>query len=149
MAKKKQKAKKQVAKKKPSTTKKQVAKKKPAPKNSTKKKAPKKQAPKKGGKKAAAATLTPDICVTSFSAKNGDTVIFQNFPVISVTVSQISGNDFPFTPVTGQNGGLKYSTIVSGDSLTVTVPTVNKNYPYAVSCPCSILSGNHSVTVGN
>jgi hypothetical protein len=69
--------------------------------------------------------------------------------VVSVTITQVSGNSFPFTPVTGNQSGLSYSTIVTGDSLTISVPTLNQTYPYNVSCSCGPMNPAHSVTVGS
>jgi hypothetical protein len=101
------------------------------------------------GKPTANATLTPNICVANFSASNGAPVQFV-LPVAQVTITQVAGNSFPFTPVTGSNGaGMEYATVTSSTTLTVSVPAINKTYPYQISCTCPGLEGTHSVTVGS
>jgi hypothetical protein len=52
--------------------------------------------------------------------------------------------------VTGSNGaGMEYTTVTSSTTLTVSVPAINKTYPYQISCTCPGLEGTHSVTVGS
>jgi hypothetical protein len=110
----------------------------------------KKQSPKKGTSKRGPAlnTYTPDICVQNFIGSRNGTVNFQNIPSSGVTITQISGDTYPFSPVTGTNGsGLKYTNVASGGSVTIVVPAINQTYPYDVSCSCPQLQGAHSVTV--
>jgi hypothetical protein len=93
-------------------------------------------------------TSTPDVCVENFIASS-DTIKFQNIPTASVTITQISGNPnpaFPFVPDGENSKGLKYVTVATGGSVTISVPSAG-TYPYSVSCTCDDLSGNHSVTV--
>jgi hypothetical protein len=90
---------------------------------------------------------SPDICVDNFSANNNDTVSFKNIPAAGVTLTQISGNTFPFVKTGTNSNGLLYTNVAQGGSATIAVPAINQTYPYAVSCTCPGLSGNHSVTV--
>jgi hypothetical protein len=125
---------------------------KPKKQKKTKPSPAKKTAPTSGaakGKPTANTLVTPNICVPNFSASNGAPVQFV-LPVAQVTITQVAGNSFPFTPVTGSNGaGMEYTTVTSGSTLTVSVPTINKSYPYQISCTCPGLEGTHSVTVGS
>jgi hypothetical protein len=141
MAAKKQKAKKRKAKKQP-------AKKQPAKKQPAKKRPPKKKAHKKPTK-LFTCDVSPDICATTFTASNGDHVCFQNIPTAGVTITQISGDTYPFVPTGTNSQGLKYTTVATGGYATVSVPTLNQKYPYDVSCSCPPDEGNHSVTVNS
>jgi hypothetical protein len=132
--------------------KKQKAKKQPAKKQPAKKQPAKKQPPKKPQKKLPTTVTcdeTPDICATKFDASNGDHVCFENIPTAGVTLTQISGETFPFVPTGTNSQGLKYTDVVTGGYATVSVPTLNKTYSYDVSCACGPDEGNHSVTVDN
>lgn len=91
---------------------------------------------------------TPAICTGNFSANNNDPVQFQNIPAAGVTITQVSGYTFPFSPIVGSSNGLYYTTLQQGGQLIVVVPAINQSYPYTVSCSCPETSGNHSVTVG-
>ncbi len=100
------------------------------------------------GKPTGTNVLTPGICLSNFTAANAQGVNFQALPVPEVTITQVSGNSFPFTPVTGSNGdGMQYVTINSSTVLTVAVPAINKTYPFMVSVACPGLQGTHSITV--
>jgi len=129
------------------------AKKKPAPKKPTKKpgtpkKPPKKPTPKPPKKPMAATDRTPDICAVNFSAHNGDPVYFENIPAAGVTLSQVSTDDtYPFSPVTGTVNGLDYTEVATGGYVTISVPTLDKTYPYNVSLTCDPDNPAHSVTV--
>jgi hypothetical protein len=93
-------------------------------------------------------TSTPDICVENFTAAS-DTITFQNIPTLGVTITQVSGNPnpaFPFVPDGENSKGLKYVTVATGGSVTISVPSAG-TYPYSVSTACPGESGNHSVTV--
>lgn len=101
----------------------------------------------------AALTLrTPDICVENFSADHNDTVEFQNIPAAGVTITQVSGYNYPFSPVTGTNAnGLKYTDVTAGEELVIVAAAINQTYPYTVSCSCPSPKDDpsHSVTVDN
>ncbi|MFZ0417772.1 MAG: hypothetical protein WAM04_06690 [Candidatus Sulfotelmatobacter sp.] len=153
---KKRKAKKQPAKKQPAKKqppKKQPPKKQPPKKQPPKKQPPKKQPPKKNPPKKLPTTITcdesPDICISTFTASNGDHVCFQNIPTAGVTITQISGETFPFVPTGTNSQGLKYTDVATGGYATVSVPTLNQKYPYDVSVSCGPDEGNHSVTVNS
>ena len=103
------------------------------------------------GKQTADCTQEP-ICTESFTISNNSQVCFTGIGPDGCTLSQISGDVYPFSPVTGTENGLDYTDLTSTDNVvTVTVPAVNQPYPYNVSC-CdggSIDTPGHSVTVTN
>jgi len=134
MAKKKQKAKKQTAGK-------QKAKKQPP-----KKQPPKKQPPKKHKGKGVLTNSTPGIC-TDFTASNNSQVCFQNIPVGGCTLTQVSGDTFPFSPYSTNANGLRYITLQPGGCTTIVVAAINEEYSYTVSCCPLVNEATHTVNV--
>ena len=95
---------------------------------------------------------TPGICSDNFAGKNNDPVEFQNIPQdTTVTLYQISGDTYPFSPYQTDPSGLKYTEIVSGDQVTITVPALNETYYYEVQGDANCPQDNpeHSVTVNS
>jgi hypothetical protein len=95
---------------------------------------------------------TPDICTANFPANNKDPVKFQNIPEnTTVTLYQISGDTYPFSPYETDSNGLRYTELQTGDQVTVVVPDLNQTYPYDVegdaNCPPD--NPDHSVTVNS
>src|ERR1022692_966223 len=74
--------------------KKQKARKQPAKKQPAKKRPPKKK-PHKKPTKLFTCDTSPDICVTNFTAGNGDKVCFQNIPTAGVTITRFREQLFP------------------------------------------------------
>jgi hypothetical protein len=101
----------------------------------------------KKGKLTAGCDSQP-ICVENFPASNNDCVCFTGIPTGGCTLSQISGEIYPFSPVTGTSSGLDYTDLTqSNNCVTVVVPAINKTYPYNVSCCTGPADPAHSVTV--
>jgi hypothetical protein len=101
------------------------------------------------GKRTADATSQP-ICVANFAASNNSQVCFTGIPSTGCTLSQISGDTYPFSPVTGTENGLDYTDLTTANNcVTVVVPTLNKTYPYNVSCCSGPDDPAHSVTVNS
>jgi hypothetical protein len=94
------------------------------------------------------AAISQPICVTNFPASNNSQVCFTGIPNGGCKVYQIAGDIFPFSPVTGTENGLDYTDLTqTNNCLTVVVPTLNKTYPYNVSCCTGPNDPAHSVTV--
>jgi hypothetical protein len=93
---------------------------------------------------------TQPICVQNFPASNNSQVCFTGIPGGGCTLSQIPGDIYPFSPVTGTNSqGLKYTNLTqTNNCVTVTVPAINQTYPYSVSV-CPGHDPTHSVTVNS
>lgn len=95
---------------------------------------------------------TPVICASNFSGKNNDPVDFQNIPQnTTVTLYQISGDTYPFSPYQTDINGLRYTEIQSGDQVTIVVPAINQTYYYEVEGDANCPENNpgHSVTVNS
>lgn len=135
------------------TAKKKAAKKKTARK-AVSRPAKKKSAPKSVGAvrrtpKGTPTLRTPQICVDNFSANNGDPVEFQSIPDIGVRITQVSGNTYPFLPVTGTYNGLSYTDVAQDGEVTVSASPSTDPYPYTVNCDCGPDNPGHSVTVNS
>jgi hypothetical protein len=133
------------------TVKKRTTKKPQRKKPSTAKKRSK--APSTAGKtaKRTANGNGPSICTENFTASNNSQVCFSDIPDGGCTLSQISGDVYPFSPVTGTDNGLDYTNLTQDDNCVyVVVPVLNRTYPYDVSC-CedSKADPGHSVTVNS
>lgn len=119
-------------------------------KPSTRKKATK--APSTSAKKGkrTAGCADQDVCVQNFTASNNSCVCFTGIPTGGCTLSQISGNWFPFRPITGTANGLDYINLTPANNcFTVVVPAINQTYPYNASCCGGQDNPGHSVTVNS
>jgi hypothetical protein len=101
----------------------------------------------KKGKRIANGNSQP-ICTQNFTASNNSQVCFTGIPGDGCTLFQIAGNIYPFSPVTGTQNGLDYTTLTQQNNcVTVVVPAINGTYPYGVSCCGGQDEPGHSVTV--
>ncbi len=103
--------------------------------------------PAKKGRQTANGNSQP-ICTQNFTTSNNSQVCFTGIPSDGCTLFQIAGNIYPFSPVTGTQNGLNYTTLSQQNNcVTVVVPAINSTYPYGVSCCGGQDEPGHSVTV--